>query len=409
MEFEPDAVIDFLGQGARGRGQGVSVAPCLLLLAPCPLFLAIEPGCAFVGELGEVVGFELDAVELVNATQLLYLLLSVFAGQGVLAVLVAGEFAEEVLVGVFLPQALFGAEFFGDGEEGHDGIGLEVVDFHFVEYLAGVAECFGQVGEDGVHLGACLEPFLLGVAHAVGVVQVLARREAEEQVVGFGVVLVEEVGVVGADELYAMLACQLDEDGVDPFLHFVGLAVGHLCGVCHLVALQLQVVVVAPDVVEPLDGLLCSCQVAVLNLLGHFAADAGGADDESFVELCQVLVVGARTHVEAIDPGARDKLDEVVVALQVLCQHDEVPAGLVFLASLADVLVSAAGYIHFAAEDGLEGLQPLLLPVLVDRLAVVVQLLDAEHVAVVGECHAAHAVADGFIDHLLDGCLSVEQ
>ena len=118
----------------------------------------------------------------------------------------------------------------------------------------------------------------------------------------FGIVLVEEVRVVGADELHAVLACQFDEDRVHALLHFVGLTVGSLCGVLHLVALQLQVVVVAPDVVEPADCFFCTFHVAPCYLLGHFAADAGRADDESLVVLSQVLVVGTGSHVEAIYP-----------------------------------------------------------------------------------------------------------
>ena len=402
MELEADAVGNFLGQGARGRGQGISFT-FLLLLAPSPLPLAIEALGSFVGKLGQIVRLELDAVELVDASQLGYLLFAFFSGQRVLAVLVACELAEEVFVGESLSPEFFRAELFGDGEEGHDGIGLQVVDFHLVEYLARVGQCLRYVLEDGVHLGACLEPFLLAVAHAFGVVEVAARGEAEQQVVCFGIIFVEEVGVVCADELDAVLACQLDEHGVDLLLHFVCLAVGYLIGVGHFVALQLEVVVVAPDVVEPSDGLFGACQVAACYLPGHFAADAGGADDESLVELGQVLVVGARPHVEAVDPRARDELDEVVVAGQVLGQHDEVPARLVLLSAFVHVLVAAACHVHLAAEDGLEGLQPLLLAVLVHLLAVVVQVLYAEHVAVVGEGQAAHAVGDGLVHHPFDG------
>ena len=72
-----------------------------------------------------------------------------------------------------------------------------------------------------------------------------------------------------------------------------------------------------------------------------------------------------------------------MIARQILCKDDEMPAGLVFFAFLY-ALVAVPGHIHFAAEDGLEGFQPVLFPLLVDIHAVVVQFLHAEHIAVIG-------------------------
>ena len=206
-----------------------------------------------------------------------------------------------------------------------------------------------------------------------------------------------------------MLFCPFDKDGIDTLLHLECLAIGFQCRVRYLVTLQLEVVVVAPDVVEPFDGLLCSCYVAVLYLPWHFATDAGGADDKAFVEQLKVFMVGAGSHVEAVDPGARDELDEIVIAFQVLGQHDKVPARLELFAALAHVLVAVSCHVHLAAEDRLERLQPFLLPCLVDILAIIVQLLDAKHVAVVRESQAAHSVLDGFVHHALDARLSVEE
>ena len=97
-----------------------------------------------------------------------------------------------------------------------------------------------------------------------------------------------------------------------------------------------------------------------------------------------------------------------MIARQVLGQDDEVPAGLVLLA-FPDALIAAAGHVHLAAEDGLEGLFSLLFPVLIDFFAVVKELLDTEHVAMVGEGHAAHSVGDSLVHHTFDGCLPVEQ
>ena len=127
-----------------------------------------------------------------------------------------------------------------------------------------------------------------------------------------------------------------------------------------------------------------------------------------------------------------------MVALLVLGQHHQVPARLVHLA-LAQRLVATAGHIHLAAEDGHEGragglLGHLGLQTLSQRVGggvggyfqcagvelfqlglaldlddIVEELLDAHHVAVVGDGHAFHAVGQGLIDQGGDGRLAVEE
>ena len=121
----------------------------------------------------------------------------------------------------------------------------------------------------------------------------------------------------------------------------------------------------------------------------------------------QVFAVGTRAHIVAVHPRVGYQFDQVLVALVVLGQHDEVVAALVLLAA-AKRLRAVARHIHLAAEDGLEGLQSFLLAAFVHVVHNVVELLDAEHVSVVGDGHAAHAVADGFVHEVLDFRLSVE-
>ena len=185
--------------------------------------------------------------------------------------------------------------------------------------------------------------------------------------------------------------------------------VGHLTGILHLVALQLDVVVVAPHAVEPLHRLLSALQVAGDDLLGHFAADTGRADDQPFAVLLQRLVVGAGAHVVAFRPAPRHQLHQVVIARLVLGQHDEVPSALVRLALFQVFGIASSGHIHLAAENGLEGLLPLRLTLLVHPVDVVEELLHAEHVAVIRDGHTLHAVGDGFIHQTGDGSLSVQQ
>ena len=136
-----------------------------------------------VGELGQIVGLEFYAVELVVASELLDFRLGVFLAQNDIAVLVAGEFVEQLFFGNSLTVFLFRAETCGYLEVGHDGPVVNSVALDFRRYLGGVGKRFGNVGEKFVHLRRGLEPFLLGVAHAVRIEEVAVGADADEAVV----------------------------------------------------------------------------------------------------------------------------------------------------------------------------------------------------------------------------------
>ena len=284
---------------------------------------------------------------------------------------------------------------------------VKAVDLHFVENLQRVRQRLRHIAENLVHLGTRLKPLLLRVEHARRVVEVLASGQAEQVIVGLSIFLVDEMSVVGTDEFDAILASQLDEHPIGLLLQGECLAIGPHIGVFHLVALQLQIVVVAEDALMPFDGLAGTGDITLQNLVWHFASNTGRAHDESFVEAFQVGTVGAWTHVETVDPRTRDELNQVLVALIVLRQHDEVVAALVFLAVLL-LLRSVLGNIHFATENRLEGFQAFALALFVDADAIIMKLLDAKHVAMIGDGHASHAIVDGLVDQLRYLRLSVE-
>ena len=125
--------------------------------------------------------------------------------------LVACEFIEEVLLGEATPVLLLGAEIGGYGEVRHDRRVVDAVFLDFSGYFEGVLQGFGDIGEELVHLGGGFQPLLLAVKHAALVVEVFVGGQADETVVGLGVALVHEVGVVGADEFHAVTPRKLDE------------------------------------------------------------------------------------------------------------------------------------------------------------------------------------------------------
>ena len=81
-------------------------------------------------------------------------------------------------------------------------------------------------------------------------------------VVGFRCLLILEVAVVGAYQLDAILLCELYQDLVCFLLQGECLAVGDDVRVLDLMTLELQIIVIAKQVVIPLAGLSCPVDVA---------------------------------------------------------------------------------------------------------------------------------------------------
>ena len=89
--------------------------------------------------------------------------------------------------------------------------------------------------------------------------------------------------------------------------------------------------------------------------------------------------------------------------MQVLGQQDEVVAVVALVGVGKTGLVSD---IDFAAENGFEFL--IHAPFLVKFAHVVMELLNAKHVAMVGQGHAAHTIGYSLVNQVLDGCHSVK-
>ena len=315
--------------------------------------IAITSGSTFVGEFGQVVGFELDAVELIVATQFLDFLLTFLGRKLVLTVLIAGKLIVELLFGELGAPLLLSTKLLRDGEVGHDGIVVETVDLHLIEDLHRVCQSLRNIAEDGVHLIAGLEPLLLGVEHTRGVIKVLACGETEQMVVGLSILLVDKVGIIGTDEFDAILPGQFDEHLVGLLLQGEGLTVGTDSRISDLMTLQLEVVVIAPEALVPLDSLTGSRDITLQDLGRHLTGDTGRAHDEVLMVLLQFHPVGTRTVIKTVDPGVADQFDEVLVTPVVLGKDNEVIATEVFL-GLTETLVAPTCHIHLTAENRLE-------------------------------------------------------
>ncbi len=218
---------------------------------------------------------------------------------------------------------------------------------------------------------------------------------------GIGIVLVDEVHIVGANHLDAEFLRHLQQHLVHLLLALKGLMVSPRHG--GLVALQFKVVVVAIDALEPTCHLFGLLHLAVHDEARNLATQTCRAADDALAVGLKFVLVGARMLITPFGPRLRHYLDEVFVTLQVLGQQDEMTACVALIDMGVQVLL---GHIHLAAEYGDELLA--IGQAFVLFVHIIMQLLDAEHVAMVGERHAAHTVGNGLVHEGLHWCLAIE-
>ena len=178
-----------------------------------------------------------------------------------------------------------------------------------------------------------------------------------------GVLLVEEVRIVGADNLYVILPRQLDEHGINPPLLLIGLLV--TVGLVGLVALEFDVIIVAEHAFEPLYCFFRSRPVAVQHFLAQLTAQTSRAGYHALVVHFQQLLVNTRTRIERVVHEPRTgQFAEVMIAQFVLGEQDKVKARLVYLIHYAvrpGILLGGHGVtrapcaVRLNANDRLEG------------------------------------------------------
>ena len=205
-----------------------------------------------------------------------------------------------------------------------------------------VADRLELVREQGRHLVGGLQVELGRVeAHPVRRVEVVAGPDAQQDVVGLGLLLADVVQVVGHDERQSGLGGEPEELLVEPAL--VGQAV----------ILQLEIeAVLAEDVAVLAGHLPRELPVVHLERLGDLAAQAGGQPDQSGAVLGEVLAVDPRLVVVAVEMGVGREPAQVLVAGPVLGEQDQVEGLAVGLALLVEH--RPAGDVRLDPEDRLD-------------------------------------------------------
>ena len=261
----------------------------------------------------QIVGLELDAVQLLVSSQLLDLLLRRLLAQHHLALLVAGELVEEVLLRQPRSPVLLLAETLGNGEERHQRVAVDTVHLHLLRHLQRVRQRLRQVGKHRLHLLRTLQPLLLRIVHAVRVRIVLLRCQANQVVVRLAMALLHKMRVVRRHQLDPVLPRQPYQLRLHLHLPAVRLVVR--VRLVRFVAHQLYVVVLAEHPLEPQHRLLRTLQVALHDQLRNLAAQTRRAHNQPLVVLLQHLVVYPRAVVQTVRIRYRRQLAQRMVTL----------------------------------------------------------------------------------------------
>ena len=220
--------------------------------------------------------------------------------------------------------------------------------------------------------------------------------------------------VVGADELYVMLAGELDQLRVDFLLNLEDVArrVGHF----GRMALKLYVVVVAENAFPPCNLFV---KASGLNQTGNLTAETRRSDDEAFAVGLEFMFVSARMGIETIGPGFRHEFYQILVACLVLCQHNEMAP---LVVTVNDFRQAFLGHVHLAADYKTEVLvlyavdpafdllgfrrvaalfgffELFLVALQATAVDIIIYLFHTEHIAVVCNGHSGHAVGQRLVN-----------
>ena len=275
------------------------------------------------------------------------------------------------------PQVADGGMAVGNREVGHLIAPEDVVGLHLLGHLDGVGDRFLNhlrlevIPEEKTHLLFGLDVFGTGVTQPLLIGDQLAGEHTEQGVVGFNVLLAQVVGIVGRNNLDAEFLGNFDDLNVDdPILRGA-------------VVLDLEVVVVAEDLLVPSRHLASHIGATTQNRLGDLATEAGRRDDQAVAVLLQQLLVDAGTGEDPASthpPQVTDagELHQIAIAGGVFRQHHQVVSLLLLGLRVVDGPID---HIHLIADDRLE----------ICALTELQQLNRAVHHAVIGQGDGWHA------------------
>ena len=121
-------------------------------------------------------------------------------------------------------------------------------------------------------------------------------------VVSLCILLINKVHIVGADQFDTILLGQLNKHLIGLLLQGECLPVSTNCWIGHLMALQLQIIVITKHAVIPFKSFARTCYIAIKNLLGHLTGNTCRAHNQVLMIFFQICTVRTWTHIIAINP-----------------------------------------------------------------------------------------------------------
>ena len=251
--------------------------------------------------------------------------------------------------------------------------------------LLGALDGLAEVGEDAQHLLLGLDVELVGGhAHAVLVLQGLARLDAHQHLLHLGILACQIVTVVGAHQRNVHLPGQLDQ----PRQHLLLLG--------NAVVLQLdEEVAPSKDVQIALGHGARVVFPSIQQQLGQIARQAGAHGDQALVVLLQQGIVHPRAVVVTPQPALAHQRGQVLIALLVLAQQNQVAV----VPGDAGLVVHVRADVHLAADHRMDAL----------GLGRAVEVQHAVHHAVIGDGAGLHAQLLQPLHQRLDAARAVQQ
>ena len=243
--------------------------------------------------------------------------------------------------------------------------------------------------EDLGHLLSGFEIELVcGELHAMRIAHGLAGLNAEQELLGVGILVMQVVTIVGGDEGNARFLGEAEQIPVDTYLDGQALVLDFE-----------EEVALAEDVAEAVGIFAGLVEFFFDHAFGHGTTQTGGKGDEPFAVLAEEFIVDAGLVVEAFQETSGDEFDQIAVAFEGFAEKNEVigatSAGLEVVAVLGDgpgllspFEAAALGNVDFTADDRLD----VALGGLIEEIG------SGKEVAMVGDGHSGHFLPGGFVE-----------
>ena len=263
--------------------------------------------------------------------------------------------------------------------------------------LHGAGKQGGVVREEARHLVGALDEELVGVElEAILVVNLGAGLDAEHHVVGVRVFAAQVMGIVGGDEGDVEVFFQAEEIVVDLAFGFEALVLDFEIEV----AAAEDVLVLKRDALGFLIGRLRVVLVFLIQeKFAKLAGEAAGRADEALGVAGEEALGDARLAIEAVQRGLGGDANQVLIALFVFGEDEEVVVLVFGVGRNLGAMVLALRHVELAAENGADAA----------LLGGVEEVDRAEDVAVVGHGHGLLAQGGDAVHELGEVACAVEE